>query len=187
MKYRNLFVTLSLFVLCLVVSAGLFHGNLYGHAFGNRPEIFGIVSSVSGSTISIINDKISIDASNADIRLRDCDADVKVGDIEAGDAIKANGETSNGSFVAEKIIMSGPAELKGIIESVGTDTVTILGQNINTASAFCINGTPEVGKLARVSVRYSTSGLNALVINFREELRHRDKDRGDADNREYAA
>ena len=185
MKYKNLFTPLSVFLFCFVVSAGLFHGNVYSHDFGSRPEIFGIVSSVSGSsTISILNDKLSIDASNADIRLRNCDAAVKVGDIEAGDAIEANGKTSNGSFIAEKILMSGPGELKGIIESVGTDTVTILGQNINTASAFCINGIPEAGKLASASVRSSTSGLNALVINVREKLRHRDRGRGDADNRE---
>lgn len=185
MKYRNLFVTPSLFLFCFGVSAGLFHSNVYSRDFGNRAEIFGIVSSVSGtSTISILNDKISIDASNADIRLRDCDAAVKVGDIEVGDAIEANGKTSNGSFMAEKIVMFGPGELKGIIESVGTDTVTILGQNINTASAFCINGIPEAGKLARASVRSSTSGLNALAIKVREKHRHRDKDRRDFDNME---
>ncbi|MCF6155642.1 MAG: hypothetical protein E3K36_10395 [Candidatus Brocadia sp.] len=177
MKYKNIFITAVLFLFCFIMPVGLNYTNIYGdysrdnhgdhddhgntHGRG-KTGIRGVVSSVSGSTISVLG--MDIDASAAEIVLRDCDSSLSVDDIIEGDMIEGKGNIKDGSFVASIIKIEGAGKLEGIVEAVDNDSITLLGKEIDITSARCIKGKPTVGKKARVYVRNSDSGLTALVV-----------------------
>lgn len=174
MKCKNIFVTAVLFLFCFSVPAGFDYASAYeDHRHGNhnghddthgrgKTGIRGVVSSVSGSTISVLG--MDIDANAAEIGLRDCDSSLSVDDIIEGDMIEVKGNMKDGSFVASIIKIEGAGKLEGTVEAVDSDSITLLGKEIDITSARCIKGKPTVGKKARVYVRNSDPGLTALVV-----------------------
>lgn len=183
MKYKNVFGTAVMFLFCFTVPVGLNYTSIYGdHSQGNHGDhgdmhggrsnngIRGVVSSVSGSTISVLN--MDIDASAAEVVLKDCDAALSVDDIAEGDIIEVKGNTKDGSFVARLISIEGAGKLEGTVEAVDNDTITLLGKEIDITSARCIKGKLTVGKKARVYVRNSDLGLTALVVKATGMMEH---------------
>lgn len=183
MRYKNIFVIASIFFFCFIIQAGLDYARIYGdHSQGNHGNhggmhgnrgqngIRGVVISVSGSTISVLG--MDIDTSTAEIVLRDCDASLSIDDIAEGDIIEVKGKTQDGSFVASIIKIEGAGKLEGTIEAIDGDTITILGNEIDIASARCVRGNPTVGKKVRVYVRNSVSGLTALVVQSTGMMGH---------------
>ncbi len=168
MKYKNVFVTAFMLVFCFGLPIGLDHTNVYGdgnhgnHDNMSKTKVCGVVSSVSGSTISILN--MDIDASNAEITLMHCDDSLSVDDIVTGDIIEVKGTMDDGTFVASMIKLVGTGKLEGPVEAIGTDTVTLMGKAIDTTSAYCVKGKLKVGKKATVYVRNVETGLTALVV-----------------------
>lgn len=166
MKYKNVFVAAFLLVFYLSLLVGLNHTNVYGngnHDNMSKTKICGVVSSVSGSTISALN--IDIDASAAAVKLMGCSTSLSVDDIVAGDIIEAKGTMNNdGTFVASMIKLEGTGKLEGPAAAIGTDTVTLMGKAIDTTSAYCVKGKLKVGKKATVYVRNEETGLTALVV-----------------------
>lgn len=168
MKYKNVFVTAFMLVFCFGLPIGLNHTNVYGngnhsnHDNMSKTKIRGVVSSVSESTLSILN--MDIDASTAEITLMHCDDSLSVDNIAEGDIIEAKGTMNDGTFVASMIKLEGAGMLEGTVEAVGTDTVTLLGKVIDTSSAYCMKGNLKVGKKATVFVRSTDTGLAALVV-----------------------
>ena len=180
MRYKNIFVTTVMFLFCFFTPTGLDYARIYGdHSQGDHGDmhgdrgktgIRGVVSSVSGSTVSVLG--MDIDASAAEIVLKDCDASLSIDDIAEGDMIEVKGNTKDGSFVASIIKIEGAGKLEGTVEAIDGDTITILGTEIDIASASCIRGNPIVGKKARVYVRNSDSGLTALVVQATGRMGH---------------
>ena len=175
MKCKNIFVIAGMFFICFIIPAGLDYARIYGdhgdmHGDRGKTGIRGVVSSVSGSTVSVLG--MDIDASAAEIVLRDCDASLSIDDIAEGDMIEVKGNTKDGSFVASIIKIEGAGKLEGTVEAIDGDTITILGTEIDIASASCIRGNPIVGKKARVYVRNSVAGLTALVVQSTGRMGH---------------
>lgn len=185
MKCKNIFVIAGMFFFCFSIPTGLDYARIYGdydHShgdhgghggmYGNRGQtgIRGVASSISGSTISVLG--MDIDASAAEIVLRDCDASLSIDDIAEGDMIEVKGNTKDGSFVASIIKIEGAGKLEGTVEAIDGDIITILGTEIDIASASCIRGNPTVGKKVRVYVRNSDSGLTALVVQATRMMEH---------------
>ncbi|MDO8140973.1 MAG: DUF5666 domain-containing protein [Candidatus Brocadiales bacterium] len=179
MKYKNIFVTSFMLLFCIGFVIGMTHTSVYGdtdhhgnhcnhsdqgdmHGDMTKTRIRGIVSSVSGTTISIFN--MDIDASDAEVMLMHCDESLSVDDIVQGDIVEAKGNMINGSFVASIIKLEGAGVIEGTVEAIGTDTVTLLGKSIDTNSAYCIKRNVRIGRKARVTVRNADSGLTALAI-----------------------
>ena len=168
MKYKNVFVTAFMFVFCFGLPIGLDHTNVYGdgnhgkHDNMSKTKVCGVVSSVSGSTISALN--VDIDASAAEVKLMGFSTSLSVDDIVAGDIIEAKGTMNDGTFVASMIKLEGAGKLEGPVEAIGTDTVTLMGKAIDTTSAYCVKGKLKVGKKATVYVRNAETGLTALVV-----------------------
>ncbi|MBE7445231.1 MAG: hypothetical protein HS132_08275 [Planctomycetia bacterium] len=182
MKYKNIFVVAVIFFFCCSVPAVLDCSSIYGdhsqddhgdhgdmHGKG-KTEIRGVVSSISGSTISVLG--MDIDVNAAEIVLKDCDASLSIDDIAEGDMIEAKGNTKDGSFVASIIKIEGAGKLEGTVEAVNDDSITLLGNEIDITSVRCIRGNPTVGKKARVYVRNSVSGLTALVVQSTGRMGH---------------
>lgn len=165
MKHRGIGIIMTTFLFCLGLPVVLSQSNVYGNS-NNKSEMHGVVSSVLGSIISILNDTVDIDASKAKIKLEDCTISLNASDIAAGDVIEAKGYIKNDSFIAEKIKLKGPASLEGTITEVGMNTITLLGQTIDTNSALCIKGILAVGKKARVHARNSSFGLIAIMVSI---------------------
>ncbi len=180
-NYKSLLVAAVMILFCFGLSAGLGNIHVYGdsnhHDHGNhnnrgdhgdmqdgmgKTMIRGVVSSISGSTISTLN--TDIDASTAEVLLKDCNTSLSVDDIVAGDIIEAKGTVSDGSFVAHTIKLEGAGKLEGTVEAVGTNTVTLLGKVIDTTSAYCVKGKPTVGKKVMIYVRNSDAGLTAIAV-----------------------
>ena len=86
--------------------------------------------------------------------------------------IEVKGNTKDGSFVASIIKIEGAGKLEGTVEAINGDSITLLGNEIDIASARCIRGNPIVGKKARVYVRNSDSGLTALVVQATGRMGH---------------
>lgn len=188
MKYKGIFVIAVMFLCCLRVPAGLDHNNIYGdHRQGNHGNhghhgdhgdhggrgnhgIRGAVSEVSGSTITVLG--MDIDASTAEIVLKDCDSSLSIDDIQEGDIIEVKGKIEDGSFVASIIIIEGAGKLAGIVEAVDNDSITLLGKEIDITAAECIKGNLTVGKKAWVYVRNSDRGLTALVVKATGMMNH---------------
>ncbi|MCF6158797.1 MAG: hypothetical protein E3K32_09540 [wastewater metagenome] len=168
MKHKSAFVPVAMFLVCLSLFTGLIHNNSYGNTRQKDnhsiSEICGVVSSLIGPVISILNDTLDIDASEARIRLEHCNNLLSVNDIAIGDLVEAKGFVRNGTFVAKKVEIKGLTRLEGTITGTGSSTITVLGQIIDTSSAFCIKGIPVEGKKARVYVRNSESGLTAIIV-----------------------
>lgn len=178
MNYKNLFVIAGMFLFCFCVPAGLNSTHSYGgqhqdnhgdhgdhggmHGGRGNHGIRGVVISVSGSTISVLG--MEIDASTAEIELKDCDSSLSIDDIKEGDIIEVKGKTEEGSFVAGIVKIEGAGMMEGTVESVDNDSITLLDTEIDITSARCIKGNLTVGKKARVYVRTSDTGLTALVI-----------------------
>lgn len=104
MKYKSIFVIAVLFFFCLSEPDGLNYTNIYGdHSRGNHDDhdgmhgergnhgIRGAVSSVSGTTVSILG--MDIDASVAEVVIKDCDAFLGIDDIKEGDIIEIKGKS----------------------------------------------------------------------------------------------
>lgn len=182
MTYKNIFVTAVMFLFCFSVPAGLDYASMYGdHSQDNHGDhgdmhgrgktgIRGVVSSISGSTISVLG--MDIDANAAEIILRDCDSSLSVDDIREGDMIEVKGNMKDESFVASIIKIEGAGKLEGTVEAVDSDSITLLGKEIDIASARCIKGKLTVGKKARVYVRNSDPGLTALVVKATGMMGH---------------
>lgn len=143
------------------------HGDMHGRG---KTGISGVVSSVSGSTISILN--MDIDASVAEVVLKDCDALLDFDDIIEGDIIEVKGNMKDGAFMASVIKIEGTGRLEGTVEAVDSDSITLLGQVIDITTAKCIRGKLTVGKKARAYVRNSDAGLTALVIKTTGMMEH---------------
>ncbi|BBO17666.1 conserved hypothetical protein [Candidatus Brocadia pituitae] len=172
MKYKSIFVIAVLFLFCLSEPDGFNFTNIYGdHSRGNHDDhgdrgnhgIRGAVSSVLGTTVSILG--MDIDASVAEVVVKDCDAFLSINDIKEGDIIEVKGKIQDSTFVASIIKIEGAGKLEGTLESVGNDSITLLGKEIDIASAKCIKGNLTVGRKVRVSVRNSDTGLTALVVH----------------------
>jgi len=168
MKYKNVFVIVPMLLLCMGLPVGLNHTNVYGngnhsnHDDMSKTRVCGVVSSVSGSTITALT--VDIDASNADIKLMGCSTSLSVDDIVAGDIIEAKGTVNDSTFVASMIKLEGAGKLEGTVEAVGTDTVTLLGKTIDITSAYCTKGKLKIGKKVTVYVRNTETGLTALAV-----------------------
>ncbi len=171
MKYKNVFVAALMLLLCFGLPVGLGctivyrdgdHSNHGSHGDMGKTKIRGAVSSVSESTLSILN--MDIDASTAEITLMHCDDSLSVDNIAEGDIIEAKGTMNDGTFVASMIKIEGTGKLEGSVEAIGTDTVTLMGKAIDTTSAYCVKGKLKVGKKATVYVRNADTGLTALVV-----------------------
>ncbi len=171
MKYKDVFVIVSMLLLCFGLPVGRDYTSVYGngdhsnhgsHGDMDKTKIRGVVNSVSETTISILN--MDIDASTAEISLMHCDDSLSVDNIAEGDIIEAKGTMNDGTFVASMIKLDGAGMLEGTVEAVGTDTVTLLGKVIDTSSAYCIKGNLKVGKKATVFVRSTDTGLTALAV-----------------------
>src|SRR3990172_9936289 len=168
MNHKNVFVAAFLLAFYFSLLVGLNHTNVYGN--GNhdnrdnmsKTRVCGVVSSVSGCTISTLN--VDIDASAAEVKLMGCSTSLSVDDIVAGDIIEVKGTMNDGTFVASMIKLEGTGKLEGPVEAVGTDTVTLMGKAIDTTSAYCVKGTLKVGKKATVYVRNEETGIAALVV-----------------------
>lgn len=183
MKYKSIFVIAVLFLFCLSEPDGLNHANIYGdYSRGNHDDhggmhgdrgnhgIRGAVSSVSGTTVSVLG--MDIDASVAEVVVKDCDAFLSINDIKEGDIIEVKGKLQDSTFVASIIKIEGAGKLEGTLESVGNDSITLLGKEIDIASAKCIKGNLTVGRKVRVSVRNSDTGLTALVVQTTRMMGH---------------
>ncbi len=183
MRYKTIFVIAGMFFFCFCAPTGLNYASIYGdHSqgdhgshggmHGNRGQtgLRGVVSSVDGSTISVLG--MDIDTSTAEVILKDCDASLSIDDIAEGDMIEVKGNTNDGSFVASIIKIEGAGKLEGIMEAVNGDSITLLGKEIDITSARCIRGNPTVGKKVRVYVRNSDSGLTALVVQSTGRMGH---------------
>ncbi|UJS17575.1 MAG: DUF5666 domain-containing protein [Candidatus Jettenia sp.] len=165
MKHKGIGIIITTFLFCLGLPVVLFQNTIYGNS-NAKAEMHGVVSSVLGSIISILNDTMDIDASKAKIKLEDCAISLHASDIAAGDVIEAKGYIKNDSFIAEKIKLKGSSSLEGIITEVGMNTITLMGQAIDINSALCIKGIPAVGKKANVYVRNSNFGLVAIMVSI---------------------
>ena len=165
MKCKSILFAAIMLLFCISLPVGLTHTSIYASGSKSSDEVNGVVSSVAGTTISILNNNVDIDASTAKISLEDCNASVSVSDIAVGDVIETRGKVINGSFVARKIKIQGAAKLEGVVQAVGTNTITILGQVIDTTNAYCIKKPPTVNKDAQVHVKDTGSGLEAIVVN----------------------
>ncbi len=168
MKCKNVFVIVPMLLLCMGLPVGLNHTNVYGngnhsnHDNMSKTKVCGVVSSVSGSTITALT--VDIDASAAEVKLMGCSISLSTDDIAVGDMIEAKGTMNDGTFVASMIKLKGSGKMEGSVEAIGTNTVTLMGKTIDTASAYCINGKLKVGKKATVYVRNTETGLTALVV-----------------------
>lgn len=58
------------------------------------------------------------------------------------------------------------------MESVGNDSITLLGREIDITSAKCIKGNLTVGRKVRAFVRNSDAGLTALVVQATRIMGH---------------
>ena len=105
MKLKNMCIALAVFSICCGLSITVAYASDSGKG---KSEVSGEVYSISGSTISILNDNMDIDASTAQVKVDGCSGSFNVNDIEDGDIIDAKGTVSSGVFVANKI------EIKGI-------------------------------------------------------------------------
>lgn len=186
MNYKNLFVIAGMFLFCFCVPAGLNSTHGYGdqnqgkhddhgdhggmHGGKGNHGIRGVVSSVSGSTVSVLG--MDIDASAAEVVVKDCDDFLVVDDIKEGDIIEVKGKTQDGSFVASIIKIEGAGKLEGTVEAADNDSITLLGKEIDITSARCIKGNLTVGKKARVYVRNPDTGLTALVVKAIGMMEH---------------
>ncbi|TVM00522.1 MAG: hypothetical protein CV087_14270 [Candidatus Brocadia sp. WS118] len=185
MKYEKLFVTVVMLLFCFLMPvmpdySGIYgdnsrdnrrnHGDHQGHGNHGTSKLRGVVSSASGSTLSVLGTEI--DASAAKIDLKDCDDSLTIDDIIAGDIIEVKGDIKDDSFVAAVITIEGTGKLEGTVEAIDGDTITILGNEIDIASARCVRGTPTPGKKARVYVRNSDTGLTALVVHATRIMGH---------------
>lgn len=168
MKNKNVFVTAITLLVCLGLSVGFGNPGVFGnnnhgnHDDMSKTRVCGVVSSVSGSTITALT--VDIDASNAEVKLMGCSSSLSTDDIAVGDIIEAKGTVNDGTFVASMIKLEGAGKLEGNVEAVGTDTVTLLGKTIDITSAYCTKGKLKVGKKATVYVRNTETGLTALVV-----------------------
>lgn len=179
--YKSVLVATFMILFCFSLSVGLGNISAYGdrnhHDRGNHNDngdhgdmqddmgktmIRGVVSSISGSTVSILN--TDIDASTAVIMVKECNTSLSADDIVAGDIIEAKGTVSDGSFVARMIKLEGAGKLEGVVEAVGTNTVTLLDKVIDTTSAYCVKGKPTVGKKVMIYVRNADTGLTAIAV-----------------------
>ena len=161
MKLKNMCIALAVFSICCGLSITVAYASDSGKG---KSEVSGVVYSISGSTISILNDNMDIDASTAQVKVDGCSGSFNVNDIEDGDIIDAKGTVSSGVFVANKIEIKGIGKLEGVITSVNSGSITILGQTIDITSPYCTSGTLSAGKKAKVYVRDSGSGLTAISI-----------------------
>lgn len=161
MKLKNVCIALAVFFIYCGLSITFAHADDNGNG---QSEVSGAVSSISGSTITVLNDNMEIDASTAQVKVEECSGSFNVSDIEDGDIIEAKGTVSSGVFVASKIVIKGIGKLEGVITSVNSGSITILGQTIDITSTYCKKGTLRAGKKAKVYVRGSGSGLTAISI-----------------------
>ena len=162
MKLKSMCIALAVFFICCGLSITFAYADNKGGS--NQSEVSGVVSSISGSTITVLNGNMDIDASTAYVKVDGCSGSVNVNNIEDGDIIEAKGTVSNGVFVANKIEIKGIGKLEGVITSVNSGSITILGQTIDITSPYCTSGTLSAGKKAKVYVRDSGSGLTAISI-----------------------
>lgn len=154
-------IALAVFFICCGLSITVAYASSSGNG---KSEVSGVVYSISGSTISVLNNNMDIDASRTQVKVDGCNGSFNVNDIEDGDIIEAKGTVSNGVFIANKIEIKGIGKLEGVITSVNGGSITILGQIIDITSAYCTSGTLRAGKTAKVYVRDSGSGLTAISI-----------------------
>lgn len=168
MKNKNVFVTAITLLVCFALPVGFGNPSIFGngnhgdHGNTGKTKVCGVVSSVSGSTISALN--VDIDASNAEVKLMGCSTSLSIDDIAVGDIIEAKGTINDDTFVASMIKLEGAGKLEGSVEAIGTNTVTLMGKAIDTTSAYCIKGNLRIGKKAMVYVRNTDTGLTALAV-----------------------
>ncbi len=116
----------------------------------NGATVSGIVSSVSGNTISLANDLITIDASGAKIlveRVREADID----DIEAGMVVFATLTSDEPPLRASMVVATriADATLFGAVDTVdvSANTFTLLGETIHVNDDTSFGGFRGSGKL----------------------------------------
>lgn len=144
---------------------------LWGNADGQRPDVFGKVTSVSGTTLTVesTNPKDSstttytVDASNAKVMKGSDGApptNATVADIAVGDMVAVRGEVSGTNVTASAIMDGMPPHgpfghgrghgVVGEVTSVNGSTVTITGKDGTT---YTIDGSGAiVGKISSITI-----------------------------------
>lgn len=119
------------------------------------PSIQGVVSNVSGTTVTILGGAIVIDASGAAIVSENNDAPLTLADVQKGRVISVEGSGAGASFHAARITVEGPrsdGSLSGPLDSVDTagNRISILGVSVTLTPDTIIenNGLPNGSRAA---------------------------------------
>lgn len=135
-----------------------------------KAEVSGVVSSIVGDSIGLINDTIVVDASTAWIKLESCWATVDITDIEVGDYVEAKANNVAGSLVATEVKFKGAGKIGGTITNVGAGFIEVEGQVVDISSTYCTSGTPQIGKKAEAYVRDDgNGGLTGIVVKVKNK------------------
>lgn len=81
MKLKNMCIALAVFFICCGLSITVAYASSSGNG---KSEVSGVVYSISGSTISVLNNNMDIDASRTQVKVDGCSGSFNVNDIEDG-------------------------------------------------------------------------------------------------------
>src|SRR3989304_7101255 len=100
MKLKSMCIALAIFFICCGLSITFAHADNKGGS--NQSEVSGVVISISGSTITVLNGNMDIDASTAYVKVDGCSGSFYVKKIWDGGIIYAKRTVSKGVFLANK-------------------------------------------------------------------------------------
>src|SRR5262249_6601644 len=162
------------------------HGCEVRHAKSNEITVVGAIAAVGTSSITISGLEIDTDANT---KIEDHDADLKLSDLKVGDIVRAEGQLqAEGKVLGEEIERLAPAGsaavlLRGVVDSVdatkGSFTVSGLKVATDTSTKFAnVTGVGDLKAGDRVLVQgtLQTDGSVLARLVVKQQVEDEDED-----------